>query len=75
MSHQKQKLHERYDELAEDFEMLRADFLQTQEQLMECKKDIRELISIMVRDDVPIPEDIEYRHIRHSYPQYGGIAL
>lgn len=61
------KLLKKYENLENDFEMLRTDYLRQQEELKESKKDLLRLLAILVERNLTIPGDIADRHIHRGF--------
>ena len=62
-----EKLLKKYENLENDFEMLRTDYLRQQEELKESKKDLLRLLAILVEKNLTIPGDIADRHIQRGF--------
>ena len=62
-----EKLLKKYENLENNFEMLRTDYLRQQEELKESKKDLLRLLAILVERNLTIPGDIADRHIQRGF--------
>ncbi|MGN0269550.1 MAG: hypothetical protein ACI4CX_02525 [Candidatus Weimeria sp.] len=66
MSKRKSVPNEIDDEFLAQVDFLRDDYDKALETIEQQKDDIRQLIAILVKEDIPIPEDLADRYIRKT---------
>lgn len=66
MSKRKSTPYEVDDEFFAQIDFLRNDYNQAQETIDQQKADIRQLLALLIKEDIPIPEDLIDRYIRKT---------
>ncbi len=63
MSKRKSTPYEVDDEFFAQIDFLRNDYNQALETIDQQKADIRQLLALLIKEDIPIPEDLIERYI------------
>lgn len=66
MSKRKSTPYEVDDEFFAQIDFLRNDYNQAQKTIDQQKADIRQLLALLIKEDIPIPEDLVDRYIRKT---------
>lgn len=66
MSKRKSTPYEVDDEFFAQIDFLRNDYNQALETIDQQKADIRQLLVLLIKEDIPIPEDLIERYIRKT---------
>lgn len=66
MSKRKSTPYEADDEFFAQIDFLRNDYNQALETIDQQKADIRQLLVLLIKEDIPIPEDLIERYIRKT---------
>ena len=64
MSRRKSAPYEVDDEFFEQLDFLRNDYDQALKTIDQQKADIRHLLALLIKEDIPVPEDLIDRYIR-----------
>lgn len=66
MSRRKSAPYEVDDEFFAQLDFLRNDYDQALETIDQQKADIRHLLALLIKEDIPVPEDLIDRYIRKT---------
>ena len=66
MSERKSTPYEVDDEFFAQIDFLRNDYNQTLKTIDQQKADIRQLLALLIKEDIPIPYDLIDRYIRKT---------
>lgn len=66
MSRRKSAPYEVDDEFFAQFDFLRNDYDQALKTIDQQKADIRHLLALLIKEDIPVPEDLIDRYIRKT---------
>ena len=66
MSRRKSAPYEVDDEFFEQLDFLRNDYDQALKTIDQQKADIRHLLALLIKEDIPVPEDLIDRYIRKT---------
>lgn len=66
MSKRKSAPYEVDDEFFVQLDFLRKDYDQALETIDQQKADIRQLLALLITEDIPVPEDLIDRYIRKA---------
>lgn len=66
MSRRKSAPYEVDDEFFAQLDLLRNDYDQALKTIDQQKADIRHLLALLIKEDIPVPEDLIDRYIRKT---------
>lgn len=66
MSRRKSAPYEVDDEFFAQLDFLRNDYDQALKTIYQQKADIRHLLALLIKEDIPVPEDLIDRYIRKT---------
>ena len=66
MSRRKSAPYEVDDEFVAQLDFLRNDYDQALKTIDQQKADIRHLLALLIKEDIPVPEDLIDRYIRKT---------